>query len=105
VERTKNEAYKGNNGVKGKSDIIDIIEKKRLQWYRHVKRITEDKIPKLIMEWIPEERRKRGRPKNVHGRSTNSHDSKKFRTRSVEKQGGMAFGFRKTETVAIKPDR
>jgi hypothetical protein len=25
--------------VKGKPDIIDIIEKKRLQWYGHVKRM------------------------------------------------------------------
>jgi hypothetical protein len=71
------------------------------------------------MEWIPLERRKRGRPrktwmagvqaamtsinlepdqwrnreewrlrtskKNVDGRSTSSHDIKKFRTRSMEK--------------------
>jgi hypothetical protein len=42
---------------------------------------------------------------NVVGRSTSSHDSKKFRTRSVEKQGGMAFGFWKTATAVIKPDR
>jgi hypothetical protein len=41
--------------VKGKPDIIDIIEKKRL----HVKRMPEERIPKLIMEWIPAERRKR----------------------------------------------
>jgi hypothetical protein len=31
--------------------------------------------------------------------------NKKFRTRSMEKQGGMAFGFRKTATAVIKPDR
>jgi hypothetical protein len=37
--------------------------------------------------------------------STSSHDNKKFRTRSVEKQGGMAFGLRKTATAVIKPDR
>jgi hypothetical protein len=52
-------------GVKGKSDIIDIIEKKRLQWYGHVKRMPEDRIPKLILEWVPEERRKRGRPRKT----------------------------------------
>ena len=43
--------------------------------------------------------------KNVDGRSTSSHDNKKFRIRSMEKQGGMAFGFRKTATAVIKPDR
>jgi hypothetical protein len=48
-------------GVKGKPDIIDIIEKKILQWYGHVKRMPRERIPKLTMEWISEERRKRGR--------------------------------------------
>jgi hypothetical protein len=43
--------------------------------------------------------------KNVDGRSTSSHDNKKFRTRSVEKQRRMAFGFRKTATAVIKLDR
>ena len=37
--------------------------------------------------------------KNVDGRSTSSHDNKKFRTRSMAKQRGMAFGFRKTATA------
>ena len=50
------------------------------------------------------EKEKRTSKKIVDGRSTNSHDNKKFRTRSVEKQGGMAFGFQKTATAVIKPD-
>jgi hypothetical protein len=37
-------------GVKEKPDIIDIIEKKRLQWYSHVKRKQKERLPKLIME-------------------------------------------------------
>jgi hypothetical protein len=45
-------------GVKRKPDITDIIEKKRLQWYGHVKRMPEEGIPKLIMEWIPEREEK-----------------------------------------------
>jgi hypothetical protein len=40
----------------------------------------------------------------MDGRSTSSHDSEKFRTRSMEKQGGMAFGFRKAATAVIEPD-
>ena len=52
-------------GVKGKPNIIDVIEMKRLQWYGHVKSMPEDRIPKLIMELIPQERRKRGRPRKT----------------------------------------
>jgi IS5 family transposase len=63
LERIKNEHKKEIMGVKEKPDIIDIIERKRLQWYGHVKRMQEEILPKLIMEWIPGERRKRGRQK------------------------------------------
>jgi hypothetical protein len=52
-------------GVKGKPDIIDIIEQKRLQRYGHVKRMPEERITKLIMDWIPRERRKRGRQRKT----------------------------------------
>ena len=34
-------------------------------WYGHVKRMPEERIPKLIMEWVPQERRKRGRPRKT----------------------------------------
>jgi hypothetical protein len=51
------------------------------------------------------EKEKRKTKKKKDGRSTSNHDKKKFSTRSVQKQGGMAFGFRKTETAVIKPDR
>jgi hypothetical protein len=36
---------------------------------------------------------------------TSKNDSKKFRTRSMKKQGGMTFGFRKKATAVIKQDR
>jgi hypothetical protein len=45
----KNEQIKEIVGVKGKADII---EKKRLQCYGHVKRMPEERIPKLIMKWM-----------------------------------------------------
>ena len=86
--------------VKGKSDIIDITEKKRLQWYGRVKSMPEERIPKLIMELMPRERRKRGRPRKTWmEESTSSQDNKTLRTRSMEKQRGMAFGLRKTATA------
>jgi hypothetical protein len=58
MERIKNEHIKEIMGVKGKSDIIDIIQKKRLQWYGHARWMPEERIPKLIMELIPLERKK-----------------------------------------------
>jgi len=61
--RIKNEQIKEIMRVKGKPDIIDSIEKKRLQRYDHVKRMPEERISELIMEWIPRERRERGRPR------------------------------------------
>ena len=64
MERVKNEDIKEIMGVKGKPHIID-IEQKRLQWYGHVKRMPEEGIPKLIMDWIPRERRKIGRPRKT----------------------------------------
>jgi len=55
MERKKNERIKEIMGVKWKPDIIDIIEQKRLQWYGHVKRMPDVRIPKLIVDWIPRE--------------------------------------------------
>jgi hypothetical protein len=93
-------------GVKGKPDIIDIIERKRLQWYGHVKRMQEERLPKLIMEWIPGEKKKKWTSKeNMDGRCTSCHENKTFRNRSVVKQKGMMFGFRKTATVVTRPER
>ena len=44
------------------------------------------------------EKEKRTSKINVERRSTSSHDNRKFRTGSMEKQRGMAFGFRQTAT-------
>jgi len=44
MERIKNEHIREIMGVKGKPDIIDSIERKRLQWYGHVKRMPEERI-------------------------------------------------------------
>jgi len=58
MERIKNEHIKELMGVKEKPDIIDTIERKRLQWYDHVKRTQEERLPKLIMDWIPGKKEK-----------------------------------------------
>ena len=48
MERINNENIKAIMGVKGKPDTIDTIERKRLQWCGHVKRMSEERILKLI---------------------------------------------------------
>ena len=106
MERTQNKLIKEIMGVKGQPDIIDSIEKKRLQWYGHVKKDARGENTKINYGMdTTVEKEKRTSKKNLDGRSTSSHDNKKFRTRSVEKQRGMAFGFRKTATAVVKPDR
>ena len=103
-ERIKNEHIKEIMGVKGKQDIMDIIEKERLQWYGHVKRMTEDRIPKLIMEWTPIERRKRGRPRKTWIEGVQAA----MATRNLEpdqwRKRGMEFGLWKTATAVMKQD-
>jgi hypothetical protein len=37
------------------------IETKQLQWYGHVQRMEEGRLPKEVMKWRPPGRRKRGR--------------------------------------------
>jgi len=65
MERRKNEHIKEIMGVKGKPDVIDIIKRKRVQWYGHVKKMPEERIPKLIMEWVQRDRRKRRRSRKT----------------------------------------
>lgn len=48
--------------MKVEQTIIDTIEQKRLIWYGHLQRMDEDRWPKIVWQWVPQERRKRGRP-------------------------------------------
>ena len=43
--------------------LLDDIKTKQLQWYGHVQRTEEGRLPKEVMKWSPPGRRKRGRPK------------------------------------------
>ena len=50
-------------------------------------------------------KKKRTSKKNVDGRCTSSHENGVFRSRSVVKQKGMVFGFRKTATAVTSPEK
>ena len=55
-----------NNIIKQKMNVrslLDDIKTKQLQWYGHVQRMDEGRLPKEVMKWRPPGRRKRGRPK------------------------------------------
>jgi hypothetical protein len=41
---------------------VERIEQKRLQWYGHVKRMENDRLPNTVVEWETEGRRRKGRP-------------------------------------------
>jgi hypothetical protein len=43
--------------------LLDGIKTKQLQWYGHVQRMEEGRLPKEVMKWRPPGGRKRGRPK------------------------------------------
>jgi hypothetical protein len=100
-------------GVKGKPDIIDIIEKKRLQWcgqrlqwYGHVKRMPEERMPKLIMEWIPEKRRKRGRSRKTWMEGVQAAMTARFLEQDQwRNRKEWRLVFRKTATAVIKLDK
>jgi hypothetical protein len=51
------------------------------------------------------EKKKRTSKKNVDGRCMSSHENKIFRNRSVVKQKGMVFGFRKMANAVTRPER
>jgi hypothetical protein len=51
------------------------------------------------------EKKQRTSKKNVDGRFTSIHENKTFRSRSMVKQKGMVFGFRKTATAVTRPER
>lgn len=79
-DRVRNERIKQLMGVE--DTIIEDIERKQLTWYGHVKRMTDTRLPKQTMEYVPLERRKRGRPR----RSWSEGIRKSIRERELDEQ-------------------
>ena len=55
--------------IRGKMDaqgtILDEITRKQLIWYSHVERMDPTRLPKILIHWKPEGRKKRGRPQRT----------------------------------------
>ena len=45
-------------------DIVKAVKTQMLRWYGHIKRMGEEKVVKKVIEWKPDFRRARGRPKS-----------------------------------------
>jgi len=43
--------------------IVKEIEQNQLTWYGHVQRMTEGRLPKIALKWMPKQKRARGIPK------------------------------------------
>ena len=60
---------KTNEYVRGKVDAQDMIlydiTRKQFVWYGHVDRMDPTRLPKIMIHWKPEGRKKRGRPRRT----------------------------------------
>jgi len=101
--KDKKWTYKGNNLSEREAGIhrYSRAEKTKMVWPRLEDARGENIKINYGLDTVGE-KEKRMSKKNVDGRSKSSHDNKKFRTRSVEKQRGMAFGFRNGVTAFKK---
>lgn len=68
LEHITNEEIRNRMNID--STIVDTIEQKRLIWYGHVKRMPLERWPRKMYEWIPPQRRKRGRPRITWSQGT-----------------------------------
>lgn len=62
-DKIRNDDIRQRIGIDG--SLTTDIERQQLIWYGHVQRMDETRLPKKIMNWIPPNRRKRGRPKKT----------------------------------------
>jgi len=60
-ERIRNVTIRQQNGLE--ETIIKEIEQNQLTWYGHLQRMAEERLPKIALQWMPKQKRARGRPK------------------------------------------
>jgi hypothetical protein len=74
-ERIRNLTIRQQNRLE--EIIIKEIEQNQLTWYGHVRRMVEERLPKITLKWMPKQKRARGRPKKLDGRYKEGHERKK----------------------------
>jgi hypothetical protein len=63
LDRKTSEYIRGKMGAQDM--ILDEITRKQLIWYGHVERMDPKSLPKIMIYWEPEGRKKRGRPRRT----------------------------------------
>jgi hypothetical protein len=46
--------------MNNKNSALDYIKYKQLNWYGHLERIDKERLPRKILEWCPQGRRRKG---------------------------------------------
>jgi hypothetical protein len=77
-------------------NILEVILKKRLRWFGHVKKMPGNRLALKILEWEPEGTRRRGRPKErwIDGvrRSLTNHGLTEEDTRDRDRLRNLVWG-------------
>ena len=60
-EKIRNVTIRQQIGLK--ETIIKEIEQNQLTWYGHVQRMAKGRLPRIVLKWMPKQKRARGRPK------------------------------------------
>ncbi|XP_030746574.1 uncharacterized protein LOC115875294 [Sitophilus oryzae] len=61
LDRVRNETMRDKMGRQ--KTIVEEIESAQLKWYGHVRRMDNTRLPQKVLNWLPQKRRKRERPK------------------------------------------
>ena len=62
LEKIRNNVIREDMSIK--NSVSDYIRYKQLNWYDHVQRMGEERLPRNILGWCPPGRRKMGRHRN-----------------------------------------
>jgi hypothetical protein len=97
-----------NEYIRGKMDaqaiILDDITRKQVIWNGHVKRMDPMRIPKIMIHWKPEGRKKtRPSLENLERWNIYSDERKRSKNGQMEQSKAMEYESRKASSDVLKP--
>jgi hypothetical protein len=99
---------KTNEYIRGKMDaqymILDGITRKQLIWYGPVERMDPTRLPKIMIHWKTEGRKKtRPSSENLERWNIYSHEWKRSKNARMEQLKAMEYETRKASSDFLKP--